>query len=323
MDGQKFDSFTKNLADSISRRGMLKALLGGAAGGAAAALRSRGGQAADKVFICHNTGSTTNPQVLIEVSVNAIKAHKAHGDLIGVDVSSDPFNCGNCGVVCPGDACNTAVCSAGKCSTTPVNCDDGDVCTTDTCDPVTGCAHAPVANCCHTDADCDDDNACTTDTCVDNQCQHTDVICNDNDVCTEDTCDPATGCVNTPISNCCHDNSECNDNNACTVDTCVNNRCVFTPAGGTCSTGFGACGENPDFGTCGCVQTASGGTACVDDRPCNLDPECTTDADCTGPNEVCTINTCCNRNACIVLCGATPDGLTIGAAAAGPSPLGG
>src|SRR5215203_7203931 len=41
----------------------------------------RGGSG--KVTICHNTGSATNPTVTIRVSVNAIPAHRMHGDLIG------------------------------------------------------------------------------------------------------------------------------------------------------------------------------------------------------------------------------------------------
>jgi subtilisin-like proprotein convertase family protein len=52
---------------------------------------------------------------------------------------------------------------------TPVNCDDGNACTNDSCDPFAGCVHAAIN-------------------------------CGDNDPCTNDSCDPQTGCVNTPIT---------------------------------------------------------------------------------------------------------------------------
>jgi subtilisin family serine protease len=53
------------------------------------------------------------------------------------------------GTVCSGgDACTVGnTCQAGICTGgTAVNCDDGDACTTDTCDPVAGCQHTPVAD---------------------------------------------------------------------------------------------------------------------------------------------------------------------------------
>ena len=101
----------------------------------------------------------------------------------------------------------------------PKNCDDGDLCTIDECDPVSGeCIHTPK---------CNDVSECTTDHCdpVTGKCQHLPVMlnrceecigdrivpkdCDDGDPCTSDNCDPVTGgCVNTPIEDCNVDNSD-------------------------------------------------------------------------------------------------------------------
>lgn len=45
-----------------------------------------------KVGICHRTGSVTNPYVYIVVDQNAVPAHRAHGDIIGVGSQA---NCPN------------------------------------------------------------------------------------------------------------------------------------------------------------------------------------------------------------------------------------
>jgi hypothetical protein len=65
----------------------------------------------------------------------------------------------------------------------PVSCDDGDACTTDGCDPVTGCGQTPVV--------CDDG-----------------LFCNGME-----SCDPAGGCVPGAAV-------DCNDGIACTTDAC-------------------------------------------------------------------------------------------------------
>src|SRR5262249_29294707 len=54
----------------------------------------------------------------------------------------------------------------GQCVHTPVNCDDGDACTIDSCDPQAGCTHVP--------RDCDDGEPCTADSCdpLTGQCLH-------------------------------------------------------------------------------------------------------------------------------------------------------
>ena len=62
------------------------------------------------------------------------------------------------------------------------NCSDArDPCTTDLCDPTTGCYYPPIV--------CNDQDACTTDACVNGVCVYTPIVCNDQDVCTTDACD--------------------------------------------------------------------------------------------------------------------------------------
>lgn len=44
-------------------------------------------------------------------------------------------------------------------------CDDGDACTADACDAISGCTNTAIDGCCSADLDCDDGDACTDDTC--------------------------------------------------------------------------------------------------------------------------------------------------------------
>lgn len=94
----------------------------------------------------------------------------------------------------------------------PLDCDDGDPCTSDWCDPNTGlCMHTPV--------DCDDGNPCTADFCdQDGVCQHVPILCDDGDPCTIDFCDGLTGeCVYLPM--------DCDDGDPCTFDFCDEGEC--------------------------------------------------------------------------------------------------
>jgi hypothetical protein len=90
------------------------------------------------------------------------------------------------GSVCTlGDICSGGSCQAGK----PVQCNDGNPCTSDSCDPKTGCV-APANS-----DPCSDGNACTSaDSCSAGACKGQSVNCDDNDACTNDYCDPASGC---------------------------------------------------------------------------------------------------------------------------------
>lgn len=178
----------------------------------------------------------------------------------------------------------------------PIDCDDGDPCTTDTCHPASGCQHTSIADCCRSDADCDDDNACTTDTCDTDThtCVHDDVVCDDDNACTLDSCDPQVGCVHTESPDCdeCRSDADCDDGNRCTIDTCEQGRCVHTPV---------VCDDRVDctFDECrpdvGCVFTPRD-DFCESEDPC-LTPRCTPGGciheplDCDDGNP-CTIDTC-------------------------------
>jgi hypothetical protein len=52
----------------------------------------------DRIGICHRTGSEKNPWRYIEISKNAVEAHRAHGDII--DVGS-PAECPQAGTEPP------------------------------------------------------------------------------------------------------------------------------------------------------------------------------------------------------------------------------
>jgi len=117
------------------------------------------------------------------------------------DECKPPFGCFHVanGVACDdGDACSTGdTCAGGKCKAGAlVECDDGNVCTANSCDKTVGCVFTPAAG------GCDDGNKCTeNDHCEGGGCKSTQqTVCNDSKECTTDSCDPKTGCVFTPVA---------------------------------------------------------------------------------------------------------------------------
>jgi len=104
----------------------------------------------------------------------------------------------------------------------PVNCDDRNSCTDDTCDPNSGCIH--------TTRTCDDSDLCTTDSCDDTKtyaeaCQNTPInvtaVCDDLDLCTDDVCTPSVGCQHNtkvcPSTGLKCDNTTCDPLFGCTT----------------------------------------------------------------------------------------------------------
>ena len=183
------------------------------------------------------------------------------------------------GSVCNGDeVCDAAgVCLPGM----SLDCDDGDPCTTDACDPVAGCASATApagTDCSDADAcngaetcdaaglckagaplDCDDDNPCTADACdMAGGCQHVeladDTACSDGDACNgAELCAAGVCTAGAPL--------DCDDQNECTVDACdAAAGCTHTSAsqGSPCDDGDRCTQPDTCDGNGTCVPGAGG-----------------------------------------------------------------
>ena len=182
-----------------------------------------------------------------------------------------------------GDACDGAgACTPGA----PRNCDDGSVCTTDSCDPGSGCVYVAV----NEGQPCDDGNACTTgDVCGGRTCVGTPAAgpCDDGDACTfadacrDGECRGTPACGDGGVEASCGE--ECDDGNAVPADGCAADCRIDTLLGGTgagecllrfafatpvrdpggavaaeqaCTDGDLACDGNPAAGVCGFTVAA-------------------------------------------------------------------
>ena len=104
---------------------------------------------------------------------------------------------------CTNQACNdNSLCTSNdrcanlQCQGTAISCDDANFCSTDSCNPATGCVHA------NNTASCNDGNACTTaDTCSGGACIGGSAPnCDDGNVCTTDSCSAGMPDASTPIT---------------------------------------------------------------------------------------------------------------------------
>ena len=195
------------------------------------------------------------------------------GEACTADLCDPAVGCTNPDLTGPcndGDVCTLVdACVDGACvGATPLTCDDGNVCTDDSCDGSVGCQHAS------NEADCDDGNACTTgDTCTESGCLGTGLLdCVDELFCNGlEGCDPISGCVDGIPP-------DLSDDVACTADTCDEDTdtIVHTPEDAQCDDDLFCTGTETCDAELGCQEGVAPDVS--DSIDCTVD-SCDEDAD--------------------------------------------
>ena len=154
-----------------------------------------------------------------------------------------PGCCGSTFDCAAGVACakaNTAGAACQACES-ETECDDGNVCTVDTCAIGLGlCSHARPPETCCSDTECPSDDPCRVGFCHDGNCALV------PDLLRPDCCSKTT-------------NPACDDELTCTLDACS------TPM-----PGWTSCTHELNVGKAGCCDPL-GGATCQDGKPCTYD----------------------------------------------------
>ncbi len=157
------------------------------------------------------------------------------------------------------DACTSGdACVEGECVGARLPCDDGNPCTADICDALTGVCSSTA-----TEAPCDDGNPCTVgETCAAGVCQGGAAKqCDDANPCTKDACVSGVGCVHQA-----NDGAACEDGDTCTAgDACVG--AVCKPGPKLDCDDLNLCTVDSCDGLGGCKHSDIG-FICSDDNPC-------------------------------------------------------
>ncbi len=242
------------------------------------------GGSALSVFVGTNPNGTWNLWVDDEFAPEA-------GSLSGwcvnlVSVCTVDTDC-NDGFVCTDDSCLDGFCAHAN---NTAACDDGNACTAnDTCGGGVCAGDPPPA--------CDDGDACTANACnpATGQCENPAVVCNDENACTDDSCNPATGCVFTA-----NDANPCTDDSLCTaIDLCQNGICVGqSPT--VCTPDANLCTLEVCVPASGACESIDAGAACDDGNLCTADTcEPATGCVYADISAACNDNNICTDDSCI------------------------
>jgi hypothetical protein len=166
-------------------------------------------------------------------------------------------DCDDSDLCTTGDRCNLGVCRG-----VAKSCDDGNFCTDDVCNPLSGeCQNL------NNSSPCDDGDACTvSDVCGAGVCAGQPIACDDHNACTDDSCNSASGCVYTN-----DDTNACSDGDNCTTDACQSGVCVSSAI--VCNDN-NVCTDdscNPANGTC---QYVANTALCDDGDACTTGDQC-------------------------------------------------
>ncbi|MBI5607978.1 MAG: hypothetical protein HY902_03765 [Deltaproteobacteria bacterium] len=158
-----------------------------------------------------------------------------------------------------GNACTyNELCSNGACvGGLMLTCSDGEDCTSDGCDPASGCLHQPM------DGPCDDGDQCNgADLCAGGACVGGDAIdCDDANPCTTDLCMPTVGCVHKSSPGACEDGDPCSSGDQCVAGACLSGGPTICGDGSACAPG--SCNASV-----GCLIDLG---TCDDYNPCTID----------------------------------------------------
>jgi len=183
------------------------------------------------------------------------------------------------------DACQNGKCTGGK----PLACNDGKLCTDDSCDKATGSCKTAANS-----LPCDDGKACTVgDKCADGSCTAGGPkACDDANPCTTDQCDAGSGACQFTANS-----ATCNDGDACTLgDVCQAKACK-PGTQKVCNDG-NPCTDDACAPTTGDCKASANTAACSDGNACTLGDACKLGACQAGTPKACDDGDACTQNAC-------------------------